>query len=230
MQDFGELERECEVYAECVRAEAETRLRLVKELKPLLALLKHPVSLDLRMRGLFPEAVKLKVGSDFSLKAVYSSSSPDRVPLLSLEDAFVALAKEVAAKVKAELEARRKRELARSRPKLRAELRVEKKRIPIFGRWKYHLVVFNLGGDALSVAVTTRYGSKERLLTSPDIPKGDSADWDLEDYRELSRSGKVDVDLACADSLRIPYTGTVELPQKGGYRSVKLNTPAEQPD
>jgi len=222
---FDELQRECEDYAAVTRAETETRLRLVNEMKPLLELLKRPVTLNLRMSGLFPEAVKLTVGSDFSLKATHIHGKASSVPLLSLEDAFVAVVKEVTARIDAEVAARHRRELARTRPKLRAELRVEKKRIPIFGRWRYQLVVFNLGGDALSVALTTKCGSKESLIGGIEIPGGDSVNCELKDYKGGSLPDNLNVDVAYSDSRLTQYLGTVRLPQGGGYGSIRLKEP-----
>ena len=221
--DFEELQRECAEFAATTSAETETRLRLVKEMKPLLELLKRPVTLNLRMKGLFPEAVKLTVGSDFSLKATHFRGAVGSVPLLSLEDAFVVVMKEATAKIEAELSRRRKRELARTRPRLRAELRAEKKRFPIFGRWRYNLVVFNLGGDALSVALTTKCGSREHLFDGLEIHGGNSVSCELPDFKGGTASDSVCVDVACSDSRRKVYLGTARLPQGGGYRSIRLN-------
>jgi len=223
--EFEELQMECAGYAAVTRSEIDTRLRLVKEMKPLLELLKRPVTLNLRMSGLFPEAVKLTVGSDFSLKATHIRGDASSVPLLSLEDAFVTVVKEVTAEIEAELAARRRRELARARPRLRAELRVEKKRIPIFGRWKYRLVVFNMGGDALSVALTTKCGSKESLVGGLEIPAGDSVNCELKDYKGDSHSENVSVGVVCSDSRLTQYFGTARLPQGGGYKSIRLKEP-----
>lgn len=228
--DFEELQKECAEYAAVTRAEVETRLRLVNEMKPLLELLKRPVTLNLRMCGLFPEAVKLIVGSGFSVKVTHLRGNAGSIPLLSLEDAFVAVMNEVTTKIEAELARRRRRELARTRPKLRAELRVEKKRIPIFGRWKYHLVVFNTGGDALSVALTAKCGSRERLFNELEIPGGDSVNCELRDYKEDSLSDNLSIDVACFDSRRTQYLGTARLPQGGGYQSIRLREPGVRKD
>ena len=228
--DFDELQRECAEYAAVTRAEMDTRVRLVEEMKPLLEVLKRPVTLNLRMSGLFPEAVKLTVGSGFSLKVAHIKGKAKSVPLLSLEDAFVTVVKEVTAKIEAELAARRRRELARARPRLRAELRVEKKRIPIFGRWRYQLVVFNLGGDALSVALTTKCGSKENLFGGLEIPGGDSINCELRDYKGDSLPDDVSVDVACSDSRLTRYLGTASLPHGGGYRSISLMEPSVMKD
>ena len=222
LEGLEELQRECEDYAVAARAEREARARLFDQVKPLLARLRRPVNLDLDMEGLFPRAVKLAMGPDFSLKVTYARGRVESVPLLSLEDAFVKVMKSVVTRLEEEAEKRRKGENARSRPRLKAELRVSKRRLPIFGRWRYNLVVFNLGGDALSVAVTTKYGEKERLFEGFDIPKGKTVSCELQGDEGELREEKIGVDVLCSDVMGSPYLGSTQLPGSGGGRIIRL--------
>lgn len=230
LNEFEELGRECFEYAEAARAEKGVRLRLLGELEPLLRQLRIPVTLGLEMRGLFPEAIKLTVGSDLSLKATYRGRSADSIPLLSLEDAFVDVMKMVLAKVEREVAERRRREAAKAKPKLRAELSVVKKRVPIFGRWRYRLVVFNLGGDACSVALTVRDGDSDgdSLFRGFEISKGDSVNCDLRGYKFAPGSKNVTVDVGCEDSRGVTYSGAARMPQDGGYRTIRLKKVTEE--